>query len=43
MIEGTKLSSFKRGRPKIQKIENRKIKTAIKPMKEKTPFSYSSN
>jgi hypothetical protein len=30
MIRGPKLSSFKIGGPKLQKIENRGIKTAIK-------------
>jgi hypothetical protein len=31
MIGGPKLSSFKIGGPKLQKIENRNTKTAIKP------------
>jgi hypothetical protein len=31
MIGEPKLSSFKIGRPKLQKVENRGTKTAIKP------------
>jgi hypothetical protein len=33
MIGGPKLSSFKIGGPKLQKVENRGTKTAIKPKK----------
>jgi hypothetical protein len=32
MIGGPKLSSFKIGGPKLQKVENRGTKTAIKPI-----------
>jgi hypothetical protein len=31
MIGGPKLSSFKIGKLKLQKVENRRTKTAIKP------------
>jgi hypothetical protein len=40
VLGGPKLSSFKIGGPKLQKIENRGTKTAIKP---KTFFPYLSD
>jgi hypothetical protein len=34
VLGGPKLSSFKIGGPKLQKVENKRIKTAIKPKKK---------
>jgi hypothetical protein len=42
MIGGPKLSSFKIGGPKLQKVENRGTKTAIKPLKFKNKMIFNS-